>query len=135
MTDAGHENILLLAGKDQNVINESMIKGYENAVSKEKSYILRIDGMSSDNGYASADEAIKIIKDNNISAVACVNDEIAIGFMNYCVDHGIKVPDDLSVVGFGDNKIASIYRPKLTTVSIPYYDIAVSYTHLTLPTT
>ena len=123
LTEAGHENILLIAGKDQNVINESMIKGYEKAVGENKSYILRIDGMLSDDGYSCADQAIDIIKKDNITAVACVNDEIAIGFMNYCLDHGIKVPDDLSVVGFGDNKIASIYRPKLTTVSIPYYDI------------
>lgn len=123
LTKQGHENILLIAGKEQNVINESMIKGYENAVGKEKSHILRIDGVTSDDGYANADEAIRLIKEKGISAVACINDEMAIGFMNYCVDHGIKVPDDLSVVGFGDNKIASIYRPKLTTVSIPYYDI------------
>lgn len=123
LTKAGHKTILLLAGKDQNVINESMINGYEKAVGKDNSYILRIDGMSSDDGYSNAGEAVKIIKEKNISAVACVNDEMAIGFMNYCVDHGINVPDDLSVVGFGDNKVASIYRPKLTTVSIPYYDI------------
>lgn len=123
LTKQGHENILLIAGNEQNVINESMIKGYENAVGKEKSHILRIDGVTSDDGYANADEAIRLIKEKGISAVACINDEMAIGFMNYCVDHGIKVPDDLSVVGFGDTKIASIYRPKLTTVSIPYYDI------------
>ena len=123
LTKQDHENILLIAGKEQNVINESMIKGYENAVGKEKSHILRIDGVTSDDGYANADEAIRLIKEKGISAVACINDEMAIGFMNYCVDHGIKVPDDLSVVGFGDTKIASIYRPKLTTVSIPYYDI------------
>ena len=123
LTKQGHENILLIAGNEQNVINESMIKGYENAVGKENSHILRIDGVTSDDGYVNADEAIRLIKEKGISAVACINDEMAIGFMNYCVDHGIKVPDDLSVVGFGDTKIASIYRPKLTTVSIPYYDI------------
>lgn len=123
LTKQGHENILLIAGNEQNVINESMIKGYENAVGKENSHILRIDGVTSDDGYANADEAIRLIKEKGVSAVACINDEMAIGFMNYCVDHGIKVPDDLSVVGFGDTKIASIYRPKLTTVSIPYYDI------------
>ena len=55
--------------------------------------------------------------------MSCVNDEVAIGFMNYCVDNGIDVPDDLSVTGFGDSNIASIYRPKVSTVSIPYYDI------------
>lgn len=123
LADDGHENTLMIAGKEENVINESMIKGYEKAVGIEKSYILRIDGTSSDDGYSNAEEAFDIIKKENITAVACVNDEIAIGFINYCVDHGIKVPEDLSVVGFGDNQIASIYRPKLTTVSIPYYDI------------
>lgn len=123
LADDGHENILMIAGKEENVINESMIKGYEKAVGIEKSYVLRIDGTSSDDGYSNAEEAFDIIKKENITAVACVNDEIAIGFINYCVDHGIKVPEDLSVVGFGDNQIASIYRPKLTTVSIPYYDI------------
>lgn len=123
LADDGHENILMIAGKEENVINESMIKGYEKAVGTEKSYVLRIDGTSSDDGYSNAEEAFDIIKKENITAVACVNDEIAIGFINYCVDHGIKVPEDLSVVGFGDNQIASIYRPKLTTVSIPYYDI------------
>ncbi len=123
LANDGHENILMMAGIEENVINESMIKGYEKAVGKDKSHILRIDGTNSDDGYNNAEKAVDIIKKENISAVACVNDEIAIGFMNYCVDHGIKVPDDLSVVGFGDNQIASIYRPKLTTVSIPYYDI------------
>ena len=123
LIEDGHENILMIAGNDENVINESMIKGYEKAIGTENTHILRIDGTSSDDGYNNADKAFDIIKNKDITAVACVNDEIAIGFINYCVDHGVKVPDDLSVVGFGDNQIASIYRPKLTTVSIPYYDI------------
>ena len=52
-----------------------------------------------------------------------MNDEVAIGFIDYCADNDIKVPGDLSVAGFGDSSIASIYRPNLTTVAIPYYDI------------
>ena len=123
LIEDGHKKILMIAGKDDNVINESMIKGYEKAVGEENSYVLRIDGTNSDDGYNNADKAFDIINKEDISAVSCVNDEMAIGFMNYCVDHGIKVPEDLSVVGFGDNRIASVYRPKLTTVSIPYYDI------------
>ena len=123
LIDDGHENILMISGVEENVINESMIKGYEKAVGEDNTHILRIDDTSSDDGYNNAEKAFEIIKNEDISAVACVNDKIAIGFMNYCVDNGIKVPDDLSVVGFGDNKIASVYRPKLTTVSIPYYDI------------
>lgn len=120
-----HKNILLITDADQNVINQSMIAGYEKAIkaAKLKSFIYKMDGASSDDGYNHAAEALEIINKEKISAIACVNDEVAIGFMNYCVDNKIKVPDDLSVVGFGDSSIASVYRPKLTTVSIPYYDI------------
>ena len=37
--------------------------------------------------------------------------------------NGYKTPDDISVTGFGGSYISDIYRPKLTTVKIPYYDI------------
>lgn len=123
LKDLGHEKILLIANHEENVINDSMVKGYENAVGEENSYIVRIDGITSDDGYKNGKKAVDLIKKEGITAVSCVNDEIAIGFMNYCVDNDIKVPDDLSVAGFGDKSVASIYRPKLTTVSVPYYDI------------
>jgi LacI family transcriptional regulator len=57
------------------------------------------------------------------TAVFCASDELAIGVMNYCHDQGISVPDDLSIAGMGDIEMASHIRPRLTTISIPYYDI------------
>ena len=65
----------------------------------------------------------KLIDENNITLVFCCQDELAIGLINYCYDNNIKVPDDISICGYGDTKIASIYRPKLTTIKEPYYDI------------
>ena len=43
--------------------------------------------------------------------------------MNYCYDIGRIIPDYISVVGFGNCSMSSIYRPTLTTVNEPYYDI------------
>ena len=43
--------------------------------------------------------------------------------MNMLLDNGYKTPDDISVTGFGGSYISDIYRPKLTTVKVPYYDI------------
>ena len=57
------------------------------------------------------------------TAVFCASDDLAIGVMNYCHDEGIRVPEDLSVTGMGDIEMASYIRPRLTTISIPYYDI------------
>ena len=123
--DQGHDQVLFINDIDDNFLNNSKLEGYSKVVEdyNKKSYTLNIDGKTSNNGYKIGEEALKICKDKGITAVSCVNDEVAIGLIDYCVDHGIKVPNDISVAGFGDKSIASIYRPNLTSVEIPYYDI------------
>lgn len=53
------------------------------------------------------------------TAVFCYNDMSALGALRVLNAHGIKVPEDLSVVGFDDLAIASYTSPLLTTVSQP----------------
>lgn len=125
LLDSGHENVLLLETKDDNIVKKAKLEGYKKAIeeNKKKSFVIEIDGLTSNDGYNIGKEVINLCKKNKISAVACENDEVAIGFIDYCADNGINVPNDLTVTGFGDRSIASIYRPNLTTVAIPYYDI------------
>lgn len=125
LLDSGHENVLLLETKDDNIVKKAKLEGYKKAIeeNKKKSFVIEIDGLTSNDGYNIGKEVIDLCKKNKISAVACENDEVAIGFIDYCADNGINVPNDLTVTGFGDRSIASIYRPNLTTVAIPYYDI------------
>ena len=47
---------------------------------------------------------------------------MALGVINYCYDHGLSVPGDYDVAGFGGSHIGSLYRPRLTTVVEPYYE-------------
>ena len=53
------------------------------------------------------------------SALACGNDIIALGVLFEATDRGIRVPGDLSVVGFDNAPITAHVRPTLTTVDIP----------------
>ena len=49
-------------------------------------------------------------------AVFCASDYYAVKLIGSFQDHGIRVPDDVSVAGFDDNYIAELCRPRLTTV-------------------
>lgn len=123
--ESGHENVLFLNNSDENLLNQAKKLGYNKACEEygKENYYLDVNGKTSNDGYEVGKDAIKLCKDNNITAVACCNDELAIGFIDYCTDNDIDVPENISVAGFGDGSIASIYRPNLTTMAIPYYDI------------
>ena len=45
------------------------------------------------------------------------------GVINGLRENGINTPNDVSVIGFNDNAVASYFYPKLTTVSQPSYDM------------
>ena len=57
-----------------------------------------------------------LAKDPGVTAVFCGNDEIAMGVIRGLSDHGLRVPDDVSVVGFDDHPLAELWVPALTTV-------------------
>lgn len=125
LINLGHKKISLVCSiNDENSINKFKMNGFKKAIEELDTEIGKIyysKGQSYQDGY---DIAKEIIEDDYIStAVFCVNDELAVGIMNYCHDSFIKIPEELSVCGFGDIKIAKYLRPSLTTIREPYYDI------------
>ena len=52
------------------------------------------------------------------TALVCGNDVIASGCLKACSDTGIKVPDDLSIVGFDNLPLSAVVDPPLTTVQV-----------------
>ena len=122
-----HRKVLYITQKkDKEITIESLkIKAYEKNIKSwgVEPNVLNIDGRSIDDGYDSGPMVETIIKEKGITAIFCCQDEIAIGLINYFYDKGIKVPEDISVVGYGDISLASIYRPTITTIREPYYDL------------
>ncbi len=55
----------------------------------------------------------------DVSAVLTYNDMIAIGLMHRLVGYGVRIPDEISVVGFDDIPLAEMTYPPLTTVRFP----------------
>ena len=57
------------------------------------------------------------------SAVFCGNDVLAIGAMVETKERGLRIPENLSVVGFDNMEISAFYDPPLTTVAVPAYEM------------
>jgi LacI family transcriptional regulator, galactose operon repressor len=66
------------------------------------------------------------------TAIAAANDLVALGCYDVFAERGIDCPGDVSVVGFNDMPFADRFRPPLTTVHIPHYDIGMAAAELML---
>lgn len=66
------------------------------------------------------------------TAILAQNDETAIGIIEALQSAGLKVPEDVSVVGFDGTEIADYCRPRLTTVVVPLHEIGAQGARLLL---
>ena len=64
------------------------------------------------------------------TAIYCANDEIAVGAINACHANGVRVPDDISIIGHDGSSIGLFSYPKLTTVSIRYKEMGTECVNL-----
>jgi LacI family transcriptional regulator len=58
----------------------------------------------------------------SVTAIFCVNDMLAFGVIKTLAAHGIRVPEDISIIGFDDIPLAEVYQPSLTTIRYPSYE-------------
>lgn len=73
---------------------------------------------SFDDGYKGMLKILKACPDT--TAVFCACDLMAVGAMKLATEKGLKIPDNLSVLGFDDVEIARMYNPSLSTVRQPF---------------
>ena len=72
-------------------------------------------------GYEPANELIQ--RGADFTALLCYNDVAAIGAIRALMNHGLCVPNDVSVVGFDDIQSAAYHNPSLTTIRQPLYSM------------
>lgn len=82
---------------------------------------------------ADADASVpELLAEHHIDALICGSDCIAAGAMNYLLDRGVRVPDDIAIAGFDDSADATAMHPQLTTVHQPMDAFGVSLATLVL---
>ncbi|MDD3925650.1 MAG: LacI family DNA-binding transcriptional regulator [bacterium] len=121
----GRKRITFMAGKEGLYATEGRLRGYRQALSEigiePDKDLLSFGAWNRIGGQTQMREIIESKKLPD--AVFCGNDLLAIGAMEVIEEAGLKVPDDIAVVGFDDIEIASLVRPRLTTVVQPHAKI------------
>jgi DNA-binding LacI/PurR family transcriptional regulator len=75
--------------------------------------------------------ALQLLNENpSITAVQAVNDMVAIGAANVLLNQGLRIPNDVSVAGFGNILVAEHFRVPLTTVRQPKLRLGYSAVEL-----
>ena len=59
-----------------------------------------------------------------MTAVVCASDLIAIGILSQRLKSGVRVPEDVEVIGFDNIELTTVVSPMLSTVSKPHYEMA-----------
>lgn len=119
----GHKRIAFLAGPLPTPWNQERFEGYRRALRESG---LDVDdklvfqaGRSIDDGAKAAGQMINETCD--ATAVQGVNDMVAVGCAEVFLQQGLKIPEDISIAGFGNTLLAEHFRVPLTTVRQPKY--------------
>ncbi|GGG66857.1 LacI family DNA-binding transcriptional regulator [Paenibacillus radicis (ex Gao et al. 2016)] len=123
LIEQGHEQIAYIGGYPDSVETYERLEGYMKAL-KEHHIPFRpglIDNgdFEEEGGYAAL---LRLLDAKTpITAVYVANDEMALGVYKACREKGIRIPEDLAVVGVDNNRITKYLLPPLSTVEQPKY--------------
>jgi LacI family transcriptional regulator/LacI family purine nucleotide synthesis repressor len=122
LIDLGHREIAFIGGYKQMSNTVQRVQGYVKAMERNG---LQVDrkrilhgGFSVEAGKKLMAELLKNNEHGRITAVFCANDLIAIGAIKTIVKAGLRVPEDISIIGFDDIPFAANSMPEITTISL-----------------
>ena len=123
LTELNHTKIALLNGSPDSMVTVNRYDAYVNSMQNHK---LKVDDHLVAYGYyveESAKYHLPALLENGATAILCGNDLLAVGVIRECERLHVKVPQELSVVGFDNLPIASEIYPALTTISQDRIDL------------
>ncbi len=125
LLDQGHSTIAFFGSKEKYYSGDLREKGYRRALQERGIEIdkknIFYDGYSYPSGERMAVRLLALKR--RPTAVFCISDSIAIGCIKKLMESGIRVPDEISVIGFDDTSIAKMYQPEISTVAQPQAEI------------
>lgn len=131
LCEAGHRRLAIIEGPKTSGDNALRMRGFCDALADydiDVSGIPRLQGdFSPESGRLGARTLLD--RGRRFTALFCANDEMAIGAISGLREAGLTVPRDLSVMGYDGIDLSALTVPPLTTVLIPWRQIATNAVH------
>lgn len=121
LIDLGHHNIACITSPLNSETGRRRYRVYQhmlqaNQLPAQENWVAEGEN-TLDSGYQAARQLLK--HEVNFTAIFACNDDMAIGAIRALHDHGLKVPQDISVIGIDNEPAAAYAIPSLSTVSLP----------------
>lgn len=125
LVSLGHTKIGAISGQKDSRVTSERLGGLkrvlqENGLKFNDDWYIR-GSYSKQSGQASAEELLQ--QEELPTAIFCFSDEIAIGAIKAIKSKGLRVPEDISVVGFDNIDVCEYIDPPLTTIDQPSVDM------------
>lgn len=118
----GHTDIAFLGGQLDVTTSVEKLEVYRQACAPPHAEWVQLTGLTIDAGAQALQRLMQAPAQP--TAAVCINDLVAAGVLMAAREHGLRVPQDLSIVGFDDIFVAQVLAPRLTTINHNYTEVA-----------
>jgi DNA-binding LacI/PurR family transcriptional regulator len=128
LINTGCRRIAHIAGSSSLSTARHRLKAYKDAlklhnIPVKEEYIVESEGFAPEHGIDPTKKLLAL--SNPPDAIFTINDGVAIGAMYVIKNSGIVIPDQISVIGFDDDPHSSYFKPSLSTVWQPTYEMGM----------
>lgn len=121
----GRRRIALINGQEGLDATRDRLKGYRQALSSNDipfdPALVHPGNWEPSSGYDGTRRVMAL--PDPPDGIFCANDMMAVGCYEALKELGLRIPEDVAVIGFDDREIAQFMRPPLTTLVLPHYEM------------
>lgn len=126
LIDQGCKRISHVGGSQHRNVYYERRRGYLNALEQNNIAVdeeldIQNDVLSSEEGFKIAEHLLNLPVPPD--GIFCANDTSAVSIIQYAKRQGVKIPDDLAIIGFNNDPVSLIVEPQLSTISHPAVDM------------
>jgi LacI family transcriptional regulator len=125
LIQAGHRRIGLIEGEAWMDAMRDRLKGYRQALTSHEipfdPDLVRPGNWEPSAGFEQTHNLMKLA--DPPTAIFCANDLMALGCYEALTELGLRIPEDVAVIGYDDREIARFMRPPLTTILLPHLEM------------